>query len=600
MIEQTVKELLEIADILCKEKNYNAALTKLNEVDRLDPGMPQSLTQRAHIFLATERAGDAVNIFKLLHQHFPNEADTLGELANATFFAGETGNAYELVAQALEMDPDSSYCLEVMGRIAPAAKRWDKAVKAFKKLSKIHPKNPRVYWLWSDVLFKVNEFEQAIKIYRKILDIEPLNYEHATNLGRFYFQARKFEEAEEWHKKALELKPGDDAVLVSLARCAIQAGDLAGGEKLVREALQSVPDSIYAFTLLNDLRPEETNQKTAGLLEEILEKDRFLDPIEKMHTCLFLGKFYHKEKRYNRAFKRFKKYNDLRHEGYQAAGEIYDSAVMEGNIKETKRIFSKQGLKKLEGVGLDSALLVFIVGMPRSGTTLLEQIIATHSKVFGAGEMRSMTRNFMDLNYAINEEPEKDIYDILRDETKGWIDYYMDALNAPKGVLRVTDKMPVNFIYLGMIQTMFPNARVIHIKRNPLDNCLSMYSNDFSETYAYTTKFNTLGHYYNLYADLMTHWKKTLNMKFMEIQYEDLVANQEQKSREVLEFCGLEWEDEVLEYYKAKKAAYTISQVQVTRPINTQGLARWKPYQEHIGELIDALDEDIVGKLGVR
>jgi len=159
--------------------------------------------------------------------------------------------------------------------------------------------------------------------------------------------------------------------------------------------------------------------------------------------------------------------------------------------------------------------------------------------------------------------------------------------------------MPVNFIYCGLIQAIFPKARIINIRRDPLDNCLSMYSNSFSESYAYSARLSDLGHYYNLYAGLMDHWKNTLSMKYLEVSYEDLVENQEAKSREILEFCGLPWEQGVMEFYKGQKTAYTISQVQVSKPINKRGVARWKPYEKHIQPLIKALDEDIVGDLGV-
>ena len=268
-----------------------------------------------------------------------------------------------------------------------------------------------------------------------------------------------------------------------------------------------------------------------------MEEGVFEDANDRALTHLFLGKYFHRAKDYDTAFSQFQASNAVRFQYLSEEGLVYSKPLMEGNFNETKRIFSKAGMAKMAGGGSKSEAPILIVSMPRSGTTLLEQMIASHSKVRGAGELNAMGRIFFDLNYKINETPGKAIVEIVKENAADWAEIYLSGLKVPEGMLRGTDKMPVNFIHLGIFQAMFPNARVIYIKRNPLDTCLSMYSNNLSSSYAYTAKFDTLGHYFNLHCDLMRHWSENLSMKYMELSYTELVENPEEKARQIMDFA---------------------------------------------------------------
>jgi len=537
MNNKSLQDLIGEARRLQAGGKFQEALTKCFEATRVDAGDAEVLMMMGRLYRDLGQPAESIRIFELLQKHFPDHGDLLAELALSFMVAKDTSKAYELAKQAAELDQESDFCLEALGHIAMAYESWLIAADAYQKLAKLHPENTMVYRYWSNALNTVMHYTEAADVYQNVIRIEGMTWEHAFNMARFYLSARLFEKAKPYYLKAIDLDPKEIGPYLGLARVLIQFGDLEEGEKLVRKVLEIQPGNIYAFALLNDLKPEESNQKVADMLEEKISENRWDGPMDKAHTHLFLGKYYHKEKQFDRAFSNLKAYNDVRAELYQKDGNFYDRRVMEENFAESKKIFSREGLKKLEGCGSDSEMPVFIVAMPRSGTTLLEQIIATHSQVYGGGEMSGMSRIFLELNIKINEDPERDIYDIIRAEAKGWAEMYLESFNAPKGVLRVTDKMPVNFIYCGLIQAIFPNARIINIKRDPLDNCLSIFSNSFSESYAHSARLEDLGHYYNLYAGLMDHWKRTLSMKYLEVVYEDLVENQEAKSREILEFC---------------------------------------------------------------
>ncbi len=570
------------------------------EANRIDPGNPNPYRVLGQISRARGDFKKSEEIFQFLKGHFPGEADIVGELAVTKWAAGEKDEGYDLAKKAKEMDDSSPFVLEALADMASQNAYWPVVIDAYEKLSEQFPDTIRFHGLKAEALQNSQRYEEAAKAFAPFIRIQGENAANLFQMGMFLFQARLFEEAVPWFEKASKMDPENDEPVFYLARCHIQFGDLEKGEVLANKALELTPDSIQALTLLNELRPSVITEVHIERLFAKLEKGVFVGPLEKAMIHLFLGKYFHKAKRYDDAFAQFKEANDERFRVFSKEGIIYEKKLMEENFAETRRIFVPERMKKMAGGGSDSTLPIMIVSMPRSGTTLLEQIISSHSRVFGAGEVTTMSRIFFDLNYKINLDLNKPIEEVIKENAKEWAELYLKELRAPEGVLRATDKLPVNFIHLGLFQAMFPNARAIYIRRHPLDTCLSMYSNNLSHGYAYSAKQDTLGHYFNLHAGLMRHWKENLAMKYLQVDYPDLVENTEEKAREILDFCGLEWEDRVLEFYKGRKSSFTISQVQVSHPINKKGLGRWVPYKKYIGPLIEALDEDIVGPLGVE
>jgi hypothetical protein len=239
---------------------------------------------------------------------------------------------------------------------------------------------------------------------------------------------------------------------------------------------------------------------------------------------------------------------------------------------------------------------VFIVGMPRSGTSLVEQILAAHPAVFGAGELTaigriSLLRNRAGLSYG------------------GWLERldgaaleglaarYLRELRAlAPGAERVTDKMPFNFLHLGLVELLFPRARVVHCVRNPLDTCLSCYCNGFADAYPFTRDLGALGAYYRGYAQLMQHWHATLRLPLHALSYEKLIAAPERVIRELVAFCGLPWDDACLRFHASARKVSTPSYHQVRKPLYASSVGRYKAYAEHLAPLREALGADLVAR----
>jgi hypothetical protein len=235
---------------------------------------------------------------------------------------------------------------------------------------------------------------------------------------------------------------------------------------------------------------------------------------------------------------------------------------------------------------------VFIVGMPRSGTTLVEQILASHPAVFGAGELddiRQISAALPSLLGSANPYPECLAQAGQSSLTKIADRYLVHLRGLSSDARRITDKMPTNFLHLGLIELLFPQARVIHVIRHPLDTCVSCYFEEFTTTNSYAYDLEQMGIYYKQYERIMRHWKDVLKIRMLDVRYEELVDNQENICRQMIEFCDLEWDDRVLRFYETKRDVATPSFDQVRQPLYRKSIGRWKNYERHLGPLMRVL-----------
>jgi hypothetical protein len=245
-------------------------------------------------------------------------------------------------------------------------------------------------------------------------------------------------------------------------------------------------------------------------------------------------------------------------------------------------------------LGVSSELPVFIVGMPRSGTSLVEQILASHPSVMGAGELRDIGRCAERLKTRLNstEDYPACLVELDQETASELAEQYLERLKSIcTDEIRVTDKMPGNFLRLGLVAMLLPGARVIHCRRHPLDVCLSCYFQDFIRRsgLSYAFDLQNLGEYHTQYAKLMEHWRHVLPLRLLEVDYEQLVDEPEKMSRHLVEFCGLPWDPACLEYHKTQRNVWTASSWQVRQPIYTQSVGRWKHYETYLQPLKNAL-----------
>jgi hypothetical protein len=271
----------------------------------------------------------------------------------------------------------------------------------------------------------------------------------------------------------------------------------------------------------------------------------------------------------------------------------YDEAATLGLFDRLRSVFDRGLFEAHLGGGSRSSLPVFVIGMPRSGTTLIEQILASHPAVHGAGELSEFDRLAKQICDARGEAfrlPEGaralEPGDLLRLGES----YAAGLQRLAPGAERVTDKMPANFLYAGLIHLALPHARIIHVLREPRDTCLSCYSKLFTEEQNFTYDLGELGRYYRRYTKLMTHWRDVLpDGRMLEIRYEDVIADLEGSARQLIEHCGLDWDPRCIAFHKSQRPVRTASAAQVRRPIYRTSLGRWRAYEPHLAPLLTEL-----------
>jgi hypothetical protein len=274
----------------------------------------------------------------------------------------------------------------------------------------------------------------------------------------------------------------------------------------------------------------------------------------------------------------------------------YDANAVTRHFDAIRRTFDRNTLERLRGAGDASTVPIFVLGMPRSGTTLTEQILASHPDVHGAGELPDLL--------AIAQRPVNgagypgNILALDRAQLTVWgADYVAGLRRHAPGAKHITDKMPANFFAVGLIHLMLPHAKIIHVNRNPVDTCLSCFTRLFNRKQNQTYDLAELGRYYVDYVRLMNHWRALLPAgAFLDVRYEDIVADPETQARRLLDHCGLEWNAACLDFHKHRRSIRTASVTQVRQPIYKTSVERWRHYEKYLGPLLDALGDLVPGR----
>jgi hypothetical protein len=301
-----------------------------------------------------------------------------------------------------------------------------------------------------------------------------------------------------------------------------------------------------------------------------------------------LGNLYEKDGNHSMAFRYFNEANRVSPRTYSHEKHVnYINNIIRSTDKET--------LSQIPRARHTFREVVFIVGMPRSGTSLTEQILASHPGVFGAGELRYIGDIAASFSPPLSKGSHYPavISDLSQSDVNTLAKRYINPVEALADKSRlITDKMPHNFLYLGLISILFPQAKVIHVTRTPLDNCLSLYFHGFNPMHSYTTDMELLGHYYKEYQRLMCHWQQVLEIPVLEVRYEDVVNDLEGSTKRLLDFCQLDWSDNCLNFYDNNRFVKTPSYDQVRKPIYSSSVNRWMNYKEFIAPLESALSLD--------
>jgi tetratricopeptide (TPR) repeat protein len=577
---------------------------------------------KAMQLIAAGSYDEAEKISVTLVENQPNNAGALHALGLTHYMCRRYERAIEFMDKAIQFDGSNPQYFCNLGEAYRRASKPDQALGMFEKAVAIKPEYLLAHLGIANVFRDQKRRPEAISRYRLALALNPKFAEAYHYLGVILLEQGRQAEAIAYLRKATSLKPDYNEAQLALAHAldsdglvdeAIETylsileksprvgaahnnvanllktqGNIDEAIVHYEQALELNPANVQAHYNLS--RARKTSETKGGIkkMEKMLEKRDLPEP-DRTNLHFTLGKIYDDLERYDEAFENFKKGNEL-----DNRVPPFDTAMHEQMVSRLINIFSPNFFARREGFGSDSRRPIFIVGMPRSGTTLTEQVIASHSKVFGAGELEQIGQAVNAISAEISgsagyPDCANDLDAMTACRLGETYVTYINRLsdNSPF----VTDKMPGNFMHVGFIASLLPNARIIHCKRQPMDSCLSCYFQHFTSPMPFSVSLEALGKYYQGYERITNHWKKVLPDKILEVNYEDMVGDHEATTRRILAFCDLEWEDACIQFHETKRPVKTASTWQVRQPLYSTSVERWRHFESHLQPLKDALGE---------
>ena len=569
--------------------------------------------------LADGQATEAADFLRRAVEAVPARSATRFALARALAAAGQGAESVEAVREGFKMNPRKAALARA--EEAQLQGRLQEAEKILRKLLAEDPENPRALRMLGTIALEANRFKAARRMLEKAVEIDPGFVMGWNDLANFHMKQDRYDEALEMVEHALELDPGMAHSYVmrgnilskaqrheeSLAayRQALESSPLNPGAlsglghvlktigrqqesiEAYRRCIRAHPQFGEAYWSLANLKTFEFDEAEVEVMERMVGEKHLADE-PKVNFYLSLGKHYENRGDFDRAFENYRRGNDLRR-----GHEVYDpnqTQVIHDRIIE---VFDREFFGQRQGWGDPDPAPILIVGLPRSGSTLIEQILASHSMVEGTMELPDLGRTIAELSRRSpgpSEYPEA-VEPLDAEAVRALGQSYLQATMRYRTPLpRFIDKMPNNFAAIGFLHLILPNARVIDARRHPLDSCLGSYKQLFFKGQSFTYDQFELGDYYLEYRRLMEHWHGVLPGKVLDVHYEDMVADQEAQTRRILEYLGLPWEDQCLRFYETERAINTASSEQVRQPIYTRAVHFWRNYEHHLGELIETLE----------
>lgn len=501
------------------------------------------------------RFKEAEVLYRETLRDYPNNVDAMRMLAGIVASQSFVEEAESLFRRALSLAPDYGLAFLDLGMLLQEQHRYAEAIECFARTAALEPKTPKPHYFLASILAQVGKTSSALKAYQHVLELSPKHAGALLGIGHTLKTIGKQEEAIDAYRNCINLRPDNGEVYWSLANLKTY--------KLTSEDINRMESAIDSGEEINDV-----------------SKANFLFAIAKAKEDA--GSF-------KDAWKYYCEGN-----GLQRSLEYYDPVDTESTNNDLIKVFDKNFLTKNIESGCKDAAPIFIVGLPRSGSTLIEQILASHSMVEGTSELpylgrvaTSLNRNRADgINYpqAVSELSSNHL------EALGQQYLSKAKFNRQSDKPRFIDKNPNNFASIGFIHKILPNAKIIDARRYPLDSTFSCYRQLFAKGQTFVYDLTDIGEYYIQYLRMMDHWHDVLPGRVLTVQYEDLVFNLEDYVRKLLEYCELPWEESCLKFYETDRPVRTASSEQVRQPVYTNSVHYWRNYEDELTELIEVLD----------
>ena len=468
--------------------------------------------------------------------------------------------------------------------------RLDEAINAGRQAIALAPDNTNAFYNLGLVQADCKDWSAAVESYQRVLELNPEHGLASNNMGAPLEAMGKMDEALEAYTRAVAINPQHAEAQNNMGAIYSERGMLDEARDCFSAAIKAQSNFIEPYYNLSSLKTFTVNDTHLIGLKKLQGQVEHLSPDAQIRYYFALGKAFEDIAEYDRAFSAYNRGNRLKFSSL-----TYNEARADTVLTRIKTLFDSTLFETCLGSGIEDATPIFIVGLPRSGTTLIEQILASHASVYGAGELKDLNEVILTAKSDMNENR---LFNQMEPGLPGFgfgdmANNYLKRIRAMNQEAQyITDKMPANFFYIGFIHLMFPRAKIIHVMRDPMDSCFSCFSRLFNETMDFAYNLQTMGNYYVRYRQLMEHWQSVVPAdNILEVHYEDIVADVESQTRRMLEYIDLPWDDACLEFYKNKRHVKTASVAQVRQPIYSTSVDRWQHFNKHLDPLMDIVKQ---------
>ncbi len=560
---------------------HESAAAMIREAIAIQPNIAAFHSNLGAVLQAQGRLEDAAGCFTRALSLAPDWAEVHSNLGNILQSLGKLEEAAAHQQRALALNPGLAEAWSNLGNVWFHQGRIADAVTCYERALALRPRYVDAHNNLGAALLSQERVEEAVWHFERALALDPGYSAAHNNLGNALLKQARLDEAKTHYERALEIKPDYANAHNNLGNVLKEKGRFEEAMAHYERAIKLQPDYAAAYLNRTELKRFRRGESDLAALEQLAANS--LPPEKAVFAHFALAKALDDVGDYDRAWEYLRKANALR----RAEIEYPERRALE-LLDRIGKVFDAGLFERFHGSGDPSQVPIFVVGMPRSGSTLIEQILASHPQIHGAGELPIFERM---------EDPTFPDYvpGLSRDQLRRMGEAYLAQLpqaqpQVPAGVVRIVDKLPGNFLRIGLIRLMLPNARIIHTVRHPLDTCLSCYFKLFTHGLLFTYDLGELGRYYQSYSRLMQHWRTVLPPDAMlEVRYEDVVDDLEGQARRLIEHCGLAWDERCIGFHRHERPVRTASSVQVRQPLFRSSLERWRHYEAGLAPLIKEL-----------
>lgn len=570
------EKLIKIYQFLNDDSGYEFALIRLHKK------FPSILTARliSNIYIKNDREEESDQIIQDFFESDKNYSDLYKGIRHVK--AGRLKLAEETYKKVIKKDKDNIDALRLLGLLAFKTKDYDISERLFMRVLEI---DPTFSLAWDNLakLFRVqNKLSKSIPAFENLIKLDPYNFEALVSLGTIYIKLSKYHQGINLYEKSLTIKPENPRVYLSLGHALKTIGQREKSEIAYHNAIKFYPFSGEAYWSLANLKTYKFSKKEISNMKLAINKN--IHPNEQIQMHFALAKALESNNQFEDSFNHYKEGNWLQRKQIKYNSEEYKLSIDDliTFFKSNKDIFKSRANIKNDDP-------IFILGLPRSGSTLIEQILSSHSLIDGTQELPNIMAISRDIKLI---DPNNGYPNNLMDiDTSSFNDFgqkYIDETRwARSSKPFFIDKMPNNFVHIGLIKLILPNAKIIDARRNPMDACFSCFKQYFAKGQHFTYDLDDIARYYKDYLRLMDFWNELFPREIFTINYEDIINNPNKKIRELLNFCNVEFENSCLDFHKSKRPVKTASSEQVRQPMYKTGLDYWKNYRNNLDILIN-------------